>query len=65
MDNRFGTLEQQYRFMQSYPELRIMHTIYGARLVYRGQMGQLMGGDRSQADIQAKWDSLEVYIPAK
>lgn len=56
-------LEAQYRYMKAYPELRILDGVYGKRLVHRGEMGQLMGGDRSQDWIQAKWDSLEVYVP--
>jgi len=66
MENEFfqgENLEQQYRYMKSYKELRILNGVYGARLVYRGEMGQLMGGDRSYGDVQAKWDSLEIYIP--
>lgn len=57
------TLEEQYRFMKPYGELRVLPGVYGTRLVYRGEMGQLMGGDRIPSDIQAKWDSLEVYEP--
>lgn len=58
-------LEEQYRFMRVYGEVRILDGIYGKRLVHRGEMGQLMGGDRSPSAVQTSWDSLEVYTPIK
>lgn len=57
------SLERQHYFKQSHGELRIMGGPYGLRLVYRGEMGQLMGGNRSPDAVQAKWDSLEIYRP--
>jgi hypothetical protein len=58
-------LETQYKHRAGYVrlgyELRVLGGIYGARLVYRGELGALMGGDRSHSDIQALWESLPIY----
>jgi hypothetical protein len=59
--SRFGTLEEQCQIKLGSAPLRILPSIYGDRLVARGELGALMGGDRSPRDIQDKWDSLEKY----
>lgn len=60
---RGESLELQYKFKQAFGELRVLDGFYGLRLIYRGELGALMGGDRSHQTIQAIWDSLEVYEP--
>ena len=64
--SRFGTLEEQARLQQGdRREMRVLDGVYGARLIARGELGALMGGDRSYDDVQAKWDSLPIYKEVK
>ena len=67
MEKFFGgeSLETQYRHRQGYVkrgyELRILDGVYGKRLIYRGELGALMGGDRSYSTLEEMWNSLPIY----
>lgn len=59
---RFGTLEEQARWRQDDPrEKRVLSGIYGDHLITRGELGALMGGDRSFSSLNEQWATLPVY----